>query len=84
MPLLAQNSRYVDPDWLFDSMAVAGLFKSSFNDDHHYTVDDATTPSEISSFEEEDEDVFPVARPREVVPTIVDLISSRERERERA
>jgi len=37
--LLAQNSRYVDPDWLFDSMAVAGSFRSSFDDDHHHTVD---------------------------------------------
>jgi len=79
----------VDPDWLFDSMAVAGSFRSSFNDDHHHIVDDATTTSEISSSREEDaagdedEDVFPVARPREVVPTTVDLISSRERERER-
>ncbi len=48
-----------------------------------------TAASEISSSGEEDvtgdedEDVFPVARRREVVPTIVDLISSRERERER-
>ncbi len=79
----------MDPDWLFDSMAVAGSFKSSFNDDHHHTVDDATTASEISSFGEEDaagdedEDVFPVARPIEVVSTTLDLISSRERERER-
>ncbi len=79
----------MDPDWLFDSMAVVGSFRSSFNDDHHHTVDDATTASEISSSGEEDavgdedEDVFPVARPREVVPTTVDLISSRERERER-
>jgi hypothetical protein len=84
-------------------MAVAGSFRSSFNDDHHHTVDDATAASEISSSGEEDatvaseisssgeedaardedEDVFPVARPREVVPTTMDLISSRERERER-
>jgi len=48
-----------------------------------------TAASEISSSGEEDvtgdedEDVFPVARPREVVPTIVDLISSKERERKR-
>jgi hypothetical protein len=48
-----------------------------------------TAASEISSSEEEDvagdenEDVFSVARPREVVPTTVDLISSRQRERER-
>ncbi len=89
LPLLAQNSRYVDPDWLFDSMAVAGSFRSSFNDDHHHTVDDATAASEISSSGEEDaagdedKDVFPVARPREVVLTTMDLISSRERERER-
>jgi hypothetical protein len=67
-------------------MAMAGSFRSSFNDDHHHTVDDATATSEISSSGEEDaagdedEDVFPVARPREVVPTTVD---SRERERER-
>ncbi len=80
----------MDPDWLFDSMAVAGSFRSSFNDDHHHTVDDATTASEISSSREEDavgdenEDVFPVARPKEVVPTTMDLISSREREKERA
>ncbi len=79
----------MDPDWLFDSMAVAGLFRSSFNDDHHHTVDDATAASEISSNGEEDavgdvdEEVFPVARPREVVPTTMDLISSRERKRER-
>ncbi len=79
----------MDLDWLFDSMAVAGSFRSSFNDDHHHTVDDATTASEINSSEEkdavgdEDEDVFPVARPREVMPTTMDLISSRERERER-
>jgi hypothetical protein len=98
-------------------MAVAGSFRSSFNDDHHHTVDDATAASEISSSGEEDataaseisssgeedataaseisssgeedaardedEDVFLVARPREVVPTTMDLISSRERERER-
>jgi hypothetical protein len=69
-------------------MAVVGLFRSSFNDDHHHTVDDATTASDLSSSGEEDaardedEDVFPVARPRKVVPTTVDLISSRERERE--
>jgi exocyst complex protein 7 len=86
--LLAQNSRYVDPNWLFDSMAVAGSFRSSFNDDHHHTVDDAVVASKISSSGEEDvvgdedEDVLPVARPREIVPTIVDLISSKERERE--
>jgi hypothetical protein len=86
--LLAQNNRYVDPDWLFDSMAVAGSFRSSFNDDHHHTIDDATAAAEISSSGEEDaagdedEDVLPVARPREIVPTTVDLISSRERERE--
>jgi hypothetical protein len=70
-------------------MAVAGSFRSSFNDNHHHTVDDATAASEISSSGEEDavgdedEDVFPVARPREVVPTTMDLISSRERKRER-
>jgi hypothetical protein len=70
-------------------MAVVGSFRSSFNDDHHHTVDDATAASEINSSGEEDaagdenKDVFPVARPRKVVPTIVDLISSRERERER-
>jgi len=85
--LLAQNSRYVDPDWLFDSMAVAGSFRSSFNDDHHHTVDDAVTASKISSSGEEDaagdedEDVLPVARPREIVPTTMDLISSRERKK---
>jgi exocyst complex protein 7 len=85
--LLAHNSQYVDPNWLFDSMAVAGSFRSSFNDDHHHTVDDATAASKINSSKEEDaagdedEDVLPVARPREIVPTIVDLISSRERER---
>jgi len=78
----------VDLDWLFDSMAVAGSFRSSFNDDHHHTVDDATTASEISSSGEEDaagdedEDVLLVARPREIVPTTVDLISSRKRKRE--
>jgi hypothetical protein len=78
--LLTQNSRYVDSDWLFDSMAVAGLFRSSFNDDHHHTVDDATAASNISSFGEEDavgdedEDVLPVARPREIVLMIVDLM----------
>ncbi len=89
LPLLAQNSRYVDPDWLFDSMAVAGSFRSSFNDDHHHTIDDATTASKISSSREEDvvgdedEDVFSVVRPRKVVPTRVDLISSIEREREK-
>jgi hypothetical protein len=86
--LLAQNNRYVDPDWLFDSMAVAGLFRNSFNDDHHHTVDDATAASEINSSGEEDvagdedEDVLPVARPREIVLTTMDLISERERERE--
>jgi exocyst complex protein 7 len=78
--LLAQNSRSVDPDWLFDSMAVAGSFRSSFGDDHHHTVDDAAAASEISSSGEEDaagdedEDVLPVARPREIVPTTVDLV----------
>jgi hypothetical protein len=85
--LLAQNSRYVDPNWLFDSMAVAGSFRSSFNDDHHYIVDDTAAASKISSSREEDaagdedENVLPVARPREIVPTTVDLISSGERER---
>ncbi len=78
----------MDPNWLFDSMAVVGSFKSSFNDDHHHTVDDAAAASKISSSGEEDavgdedEDVLSVARPREIVPTTVDLISSRERERE--
>ncbi len=78
----------MDPDWLFDSMAVAGSFRSSFDDNHHHTVDDAIAASKINSSEEEDaagdedEDVFPVARPREIVPTTVDLISSRERERD--
>jgi hypothetical protein len=43
------HSRYVDPDWLFDSMAVAGSFRSSFDDNHHHTVDDAAAASEISS-----------------------------------
>ncbi|CAK9218693.1 unnamed protein product [Sphagnum troendelagicum] len=82
-----ENSRYVDPDWLFDSMAVVGSFRSSFNDDHHHTIDDAAAASEISSSGEEDaagdedEDVLLVARPREVMPTTVDLISSKERER---
>jgi hypothetical protein len=58
-------------------MAVAGSFRSSFDDDHHHTVDAA---SEISSSGEEDaagdedEDVLPVARPREIVPTTVDLV----------
>jgi len=90
--LLAQNSRYVDPDWLFDSMAVARSFRSSFNDDrhrhHHHTVDDAAAATKISSSREEDvagdedEVVLPVARPREIVLTTVDLIFSRERERE--
>jgi hypothetical protein len=86
--LLAQNSRYVDPDWLFDSMAVAGSFRSSFDDDHHHTVDDVVAALEISASGEkdaagdEDEDVLPVARPREIMPMIMDLISSRERERE--
>ncbi len=86
--LLAQNSRYVDPNWLFDSMVVAGLFISSFNDDHHHTIDDAAAASKISCSGEEDaagdedEYVLSVARPREIVPTTVDLISSRERERE--
>ncbi len=86
--LLAHNSRYVDPNWFFDSMAVAGSFRSSFNDDHHHTVDDAAAASKISSFGEEnavgdeDEDVLPVARPKEIMPTTMDLISSRERERE--
>ncbi len=78
--LLAHNSRYVDLDWLFDSMAVAGSFRSSFDDDHHHTVDDAAAASEINSSgeenaaEDEDEDVLPVARPREIVPTTVDLV----------
>ncbi len=69
-------------------MAVAGSFRSSFDDDHHHTVDDAAAASKINSFEEEDaagdedEDVLPVARPRKIVPTTMDLISSRERERE--
>ncbi len=78
----------MDPNWLFDSMAVAGSFRSSFNDDHHHTVDDAAATSKIGSSGEEDaagdedEDVLPVARPREIVPTTMDLISSRERERE--
>jgi hypothetical protein len=78
--LLAQNSRSVDPDWLFDSMAVAGSFISSFDDDHYHTVDDAAIASEISSSGEEDaardedEDILPVVRPREIVPTIVDLV----------
>jgi hypothetical protein len=62
------------------------LFRSSFNDDHHHTVDDAIAASKISSSGEEDgagdedEDVLPVARPRKIVPTTVDLISERERE----
>ncbi len=79
----------MDPNWLFDSMAVARSFRSSFNDDHHHIVDDAAAASKISSSREEDvagdedENVLPVARPREIVPTTVDLISSRERERER-
>ncbi len=79
----------MEPNWLFDSMAVARSFRSSFNDDHHHIVDDAVAASKISSSgeedaaEDEDEDVLPVARPREIVSTIVDLISSRERERER-
>ncbi len=78
--LLAQTSRSMDPNWLFDSMAVAGSFRSSFDDNHHHTVDDAAAASEISSFGEEDaagdedEDVLPVARPKEIVPTIVDLV----------
>ncbi len=78
--LLTQNSRSVDPDWLFDSMAVAGSFRSSFDDDHHHTVDDAAAALEINSSGEEDaagdedEDVLPVARPREIVPTTVDLV----------
>ncbi len=78
----------MDSDWLFDSMAVAGSFRSSFDDDHHHTIDDAAAASEISSSGEEDaaedenEDVLPVARPRKIVPTTVDLISSREREGE--
>ncbi len=86
--LLVQNSRYVDPDWLFDSMAVARSCRSSFNDDHHHTVDDAAVAAEISSSreedaaEDEDENVLSVAKPREIVPTTVDLISSREREKE--
>jgi hypothetical protein len=64
-------------------MAVAGSFRSSFNDDHHHTV----ATSKISSSGEEDatgdedEDVLLVARPREIVPMTVDLISSRERKR---
>ncbi|CAK9222823.1 unnamed protein product [Sphagnum troendelagicum] len=63
--------------------------RSYFNDDHHHTVDDAAAASEISSSSEEDaagdedEDVHPVARPREIVSTTVDLISSRERERKK-
>ncbi len=70
-------------------MAMTRSFRSSFNDDHHHTVDDAAAASKISSSKvedatgDEDEDVLPLARPREIVPTIVDLISSRERERER-
>jgi exocyst complex protein 7 len=78
--LLAQNSQFVDPNWLFDSMAVVGSFRSSFDDNHHHTVDDAAAASEISSSEEEDaagdedEDVLPVARPREIVSTTMDLV----------
>jgi exocyst complex protein 7 len=78
--LLAQNSRSVDPDWLFDSMVVVGSFRSSFNDNHHHTVDDVAAASEISSSVEEDavgdedEDVLPMARPIEIVPTTVDLV----------
>jgi hypothetical protein len=68
-------------------MAVAGSFRSSFNDDHHHTVDDAAAATEISSSGEddtagdEDEDILPVARPREIMPTTMDLISERERKR---
>ncbi|CAM6069050.1 unnamed protein product [Sphagnum tenellum] len=67
-------------------MVVAGSFRSSFNDDRHHTVDDAAAAAEISSFGEEDaagdedEDVLPVARPKEIMPTTVDLILERERE----
>jgi hypothetical protein len=68
-------------------MVVARSFRSSLNDDHHHIVDDAAVASKINSSGEEDaagdedEDVLPVARPREIVSTTVDLISSRERER---
>jgi hypothetical protein len=53
-----------------------------------FEEEDAAAASKINSFEEEDaagdedEDVLPVARPRKIVPTTMDLISSRERERE--
>ncbi len=64
-------------------MVVVGSFRSSFNDNHHHTVDDAAATSKISSSKEEDaardedEDVLPVVKPREIVPTTVDLISER-------
>jgi exocyst complex protein 7 len=76
--LLLENSRSVDPDWLFDSLAAAeaagsSSFQHSF-DDH----DDAIAAEESSGDDNADEDVAPVATPAALVQqtttTVVDLV----------
>jgi len=76
--LLLENSRSVDPDWLFDSLAAAeAAGSSSFQhslDDH----DDAIAAEESSGDDNADEDVAPVATPAALVQqtttTVVDLV----------
>jgi exocyst complex protein 7 len=75
--LLVKNSRSVEPESLFDSLA-AGSFQSSLEEGENDAADDAQEDAEAreSSGEEDnaDEDVLPVARPAPLVQTTMDLV----------
>ncbi len=75
--LLVKNSRSVEPETLFDSLA-AGSFQSSLEEGENDAADDAQEDAEAreSSGEEDnaDEDVLPVARPAPLVQTTMDLV----------
>ncbi|CAM6007357.1 unnamed protein product [Sphagnum balticum] len=75
--LLVKNSRSVEPESLFDSLA-AGSFQSSLEEGENDAADDAQEDAEgrESSGEEDnaDEDVLPVARPAPLVQTTMDLV----------
>jgi exocyst complex protein 7 len=71
--LLVKNSRSVEPESLFDSLA-AGSFQSSLEEGENDAVDDAEARESSGEEENADEDVLPVARPAPLVQTTMDLV----------
>jgi exocyst complex protein 7 len=67
--LLVKNSRSVEPESLFDSLA-AGSFQSSLDEGEN----DAEARESSGEEDNADEDVLPVARPAPLVQTTMDLV----------